>query len=287
MKLGGGRLDYQLSPGVRLMGKVIRRAEVSAIRRRRHEPPGGNRIAGRRESRNTSGQITQVISNRAVNEIKGGFTKYFFDQVNLTTWSNHWHAASRSDSHPEGVRTGSPRITFTGFTIAGNQFYPQDGVQTIWSIRDDFTFSYEAGVVTISRRAASTAAVPRLRSQLPPVHGRHRRAQRARCRANIEAACSRTRWNADTWNLAAISPLVRTYDVGVGDFFTDDSRPQIRHVAAGRLAGVTGTDAESWRALRPERECQRQGIQRAAVRRSRKARRHEQRGAAGRFRLPA
>ena len=34
-------------------------------------------------------------------------------------------------------------------------------------------------------------------------------------------------WNADTWNLAAISPWVRTYDIGVGDFFTDDSRPQI------------------------------------------------------------
>jgi hypothetical protein len=34
-------------------------------------------------------------------------------------------------------------------------------------------------------------------------------------------------FNADTWNLAAISPIVRTYDVGVGDFFTDDTRPQI------------------------------------------------------------
>ena len=31
---------------------------------------------------------------------------------------------------------------------------------------------------------------------------------------------------ADTWNLAAISPLVRTYDIGVGDFTTDDIRPQ-------------------------------------------------------------
>ena len=53
--------------------------------------------------------------------------------------------------------------------------------------------------------------------------------------ANIEALFPDP-FNADTWNLAAISPLVRTYDVGVGDFFTDDVRPQIGTWAAGRLA---------------------------------------------------
>jgi hypothetical protein len=34
-------------------------------------------------------------------------------------------------------------------------------------------------------------------------------------------------FNADTWNLAAISPLVRTYDIGIGDYTTHDVRPQI------------------------------------------------------------
>ena len=42
--------------------------------------------------------------------------------------------------------------------------------------------------------------------------------------ANIEALFPDP-WNADTWNLAAISPLVRTYDIGVGDFNLDDIRP--------------------------------------------------------------
>jgi len=230
VKLGGGRLDYQLSPGIRLMGKV------SNARKFQPFGPGGQNHPAETGSqadvnREYLGQLTHVLSNRAVNEIKGGFTKYFFDQVNLTTWSNHWHAASRSDSHPEGVDTGSPRITFTGFTIAGNQFYPQDGVQTIWSIRDDFTFSYEArgrhdlkaggellryrdyghscrrcmGVID-ARNVANGQAVPtpdQLQAWFPDA------------------------WNADTWNLAAISPWVRTYDIGVGDFFTDDSRPQI------------------------------------------------------------
>ena len=53
------------------------------------------------------------------------------------TWANHWQAAN-------GVTTGSPRITFTDFTIGGNTFYPRHGAQDIWSVRDDFTFSYDA-----------------------------------------------------------------------------------------------------------------------------------------------
>jgi hypothetical protein len=224
VKLGGGRLDYQLSPGVRLMGKAsyAKKFQPFGVGGINHPAETGSQADVNREY---LGQITQVLSNRAVNEIKGGFAKYFFDQVNLTTWSNHWQASTQSDSHPEGVLTGSPRITFTGFTIAGNQFYPQDGVQTIWSIRDDFTFSYDA-----RGRHDLKAGAEYLRDR---DYGHSCR----RCMGVIDArngplpnnieALFPDAFNADTWNLAAISPLVRTYDVGVGDFFTDDTRPQI------------------------------------------------------------
>ena len=47
-----------------------------------------------------------------MNEVKGGKTRYIFRDANLTTWSNHWQRGI-------GVTTGSPRITFTGFTIPG------------------------------------------------------------------------------------------------------------------------------------------------------------------------
>src|SRR5919204_584485 len=33
-------------------------------------------------------------------------------------------------------------------------------------------------------------------------------------------------WNADTWNLNAISPLIQTYSIGVGNYATRDVRPQ-------------------------------------------------------------
>ena len=224
VKLGGGRLDYQLSTGIRLMGKVTnaRKFQPFGVGGQNHPAETGSQADVNEEY---LGQITQVISNRAVNEIKGGFTKYFFDQINLTTWSRHWQAASHTDSHPEGVLTGSPRITFTGFTIAGNQFYPQDGVQTIWSVRDDFTLSYEA------RGRHDLKAGGELLQYRDYGHSCRRcmgviDARGGPLPANIEDLFPDP-WNADTWNLAAISPIVRTYDVGVGNFFTDDSRPQI------------------------------------------------------------
>ena len=53
--------------------------------------------------------------------------------------------------------------------------------------------------------------------------------------ANIEALFPDA-FNADTWNMAAISPLVRTYDIGIGDYTTHDVRPQYCGVDSGRLA---------------------------------------------------
>ena len=51
VKLGGVRLDYQLSPGIRLMGKVSQGAQVPAVRRRQPESSGRDRVPGRRQQR--------------------------------------------------------------------------------------------------------------------------------------------------------------------------------------------------------------------------------------------
>jgi hypothetical protein len=223
VKMGGVRLDYQLSPSNRLMGKVSsgRRWDPFTAGNNSHAAATGSQADVNHEY---LGQFTQVLGNRAVNEVKVGYTKYFFDQANLTTWSQHWQASTSSASHPGGVTTGSPRITFTGFAIGGNQFYPQDGAQTIWSVRDDFSFAYEA----------------RGRHDLK-VGGEYLRYRDyghscRRCMGVIDArggpapadieAIFPDSFNADTWNFAAISSITRTYDIGVGNFFTDDTRPQ-------------------------------------------------------------
>lgn len=91
-------------------------------------------------------------------------------------------------------------------------------------MRDDFTFSYEArgrhdlkaGVEYLSYRDYGISC----RQCMGVIDARG-----GPTPANIEEIFPDV-WNADTWNLAAISPLVRTYNIGVGNFFTDDTRPQ-------------------------------------------------------------
>ena len=154
-------------------------------------------------------QFSQVLSNRALNELRVGEAIFGLANANLTTWSNHWQKAN-------GINTGSPRITFSNFAIAGNQFYPRHQDQWVWNARDDFTYSYDA----------------RGRHDLK-IGGEflHRHQIQDNCRqcmgtidarggptpANLEALFPDP-FNVDTWNLAAISSITRSYSIGVGDF---------------------------------------------------------------------
>jgi hypothetical protein len=217
IKLGGARLDYQMSANTRLMFK--------ASEGRRWQPFGNgdtNHPAGTGSNGETNreylGQFTQVLSNRALNEVKVGYTKWIFENANLTNWDNHWQRGI-------GVTTGSPRITFTNFTIGGNTFFPRFGAQDIFSIRDDFTFSY-----TAKGRHDLKAGGEWLRqvddgSNCQVCMGQVD-ARNGPAPANVVSLFPDP-FDADTWNLAAISPLVRTYSIGVGNYLTNDVRPQI------------------------------------------------------------
>jgi hypothetical protein len=157
------------------------------------------------------------MSNRAMNEVKVGKTRWIFRNANLTTWSDHWQA-------PNGVTTGSPRITFSTFTIGGNAFYPRHGAQDIWSVRDDFTFSYTARGRHDLRAGAEYMRYVDDGNNCQVCMGRID-ARGGPTPADIEDLFPDP-FNANTWNLAAISPLVRTYDIGIGDYTTHDARPQ-------------------------------------------------------------
>ena len=216
-KLGGGRLDYQLSTQTRLMGKVTvgRVFEPFGLGNQQH-PAATNTNA--EKNHEALGQLTQVLSNRALNDVKVGYAFFNLANENLTTWNRHWQAAN-------GITLGSPRITFVGFTIAGNQFLPRHQDQDVWSVRDDFSFSYEA----IGRHDLRVGGEFLRRHQI--------QANCRQCMGTIAANARGARpgepgslvptplpvlfpdpFNADTWNLAAISPLVTTYSIGLGDF---------------------------------------------------------------------
>jgi hypothetical protein len=209
--LSTGRLDYQLSPSNRLMLKGNLTTFNSPFTQL-----GANHPAGSGSSSNQTdslqAQLTQVLSNRAVNEVKVGYAGYGFTEQNLTTWSNH-PLASR------GITNGHPRIQFTGFNITGNNNWPRYWYQNSYNLRDDFTWSYELGGRHDVKAggefmwwkfisANCTSCMGRIDARggpLPSV-------------ANMQAWFPDP-FNVDTWNLNAISNITRRYVVGISDSF--------------------------------------------------------------------
>jgi hypothetical protein len=211
VKMGGGRVDYQLSPSMRVMGK----GSAGRFYQPFGAPAANNHPASTNDTHEINnegiGQFTQVLSSRALNEVKVGYAYFKFENSGLTHWSNHWQKAN-------GITTGSPRIQFTGFNNTPNQYLPRYQDQRVWSFRDDFTFSYDAG----GRHDVRTGAEYLDRNQI--------QANCRQCGGIIDArggprpndaalqAIFPDAFNVDTWNLAALSPITRSYVIGVGDF---------------------------------------------------------------------
>lgn len=207
-KMGGGRVDYQMSPNTRLMGKghAGRRWDPFVDGNANH-PAGTNTTV--EESREFLGSFTQVLSNRALNEIKGGYAKFLLSNYNLTTWQQNLQADVTGG-------LGGPRIQFRGFQVPGNANHPRTRYQEMYNLRDDFTVTrgrhdFKVGgeylfyhELTQNRRNANYRV--NARSFAPP--------------ANLPALLPDWR-NADTWNLNALNPLITDITIGVGDFNVD------------------------------------------------------------------
>jgi len=215
-KIGGVRTDYQISPQMRVMGKVGHG--------QLWEPFGLPSATNHPASTNTTkeyndeifGQFTHVLSNRMLNEIKVGKTAFGLANTNLTHWSNHWQKAN-------GITAGSPRITFTGFLITGNQNHPRELDQDVYSVRDDFTNAF-----TAKGRHDVRAGGEYLFKDVIAVNRRQNMGLIDARGGPLPSAAQLQAWfpdafNVDTWNLAAISPLVRSYTIGVGNFPVDQS----------------------------------------------------------------
>jgi hypothetical protein len=208
VKLGGVRLDEQLSSKMRLMGKVSHSSLL--------EPFGTANLNNHPSATNTNeehntdviGTLTQVLSNRALNELRVGYASYGINQVSLTNWSHHWQAAN-------GITTDGPAIDFRGFRFNRNTNLPRYRNQNVYTFRDDFTFSYEAAgrhdlkvggeylhLLDDTRNCRYCGGLINARGGPRP--------------ANIEALFPDA-FNADTWNLAAISSITTLYTLGVSD----------------------------------------------------------------------
>src|SRR5688500_3776836 len=164
-----------------------------------------------RKNREYQGQFTQVLSNRALNEVKVGFAEWNVLQGNLTQWSNHW-------AKDIGVTEGHPRVQMVGLTIAGNQNAPRIRDQNSFMIRDDFTYSYtargthdlKAGVEWV-RLDEYTRNCRNCMSQLD--------ARLSTIPTNVMQALFPDPCNADTWNLNGLAPYTRRFTLGISETF--------------------------------------------------------------------
>ncbi len=212
--MGGLRLDYQLSPGSRLMlkGHLANHTNpfVTASGNNNHPAAADKQIA---TSNEYLLQMTKVFGSRALNEVKVGYSGYKLDQVPLTTWSNHWQAHN-------GITTGHPRVTFTGFTVAGNQNAPRIRNQNMYSVRDDFTYSYDARGRHDFKVGGEYLFYKELTRNCRNCGGQLIANAGARPNAALMESIFPDEFNADTWNLNLIpGSLIRQYNIGISDNF--------------------------------------------------------------------
>ena len=222
-KIAGIRVDYQLSQNTRLMGKVSGQNSFEPFGAGGTTNHPASTIDVDERNREYLGSFTQVLSNRTVNEIRGGYTHFGFANKTLVNWSNHWQKSN-------GITNGYPRITFTGFTINANANAPRHRDQKVWQVRDDFTHSYEfrgrhdmrAGFEFVDHYEDSLNC-----NQC----GGNIDARGTFGGAAIPSPAQMQAWfpdpfNADTWNLTAISPWIRTYTIGIGEFPNQYHQPK-------------------------------------------------------------
>ena len=209
---GSVRLDFQFTPQTRLAvrgNKSIYRQEGQGGGGASNHPSRIINVPYVSAGLWTS--VTQVLGNRAVNELKPGYTSSYRDQTSVVTnWKSNPQAS-------QGITNGAPIILFNGLTTGpSNQNTPGKIGQDNWSLRDDFTFNYNArGRHTLKAGGeyiynntwlfSCRVCVGQIDARNGPVP------------ANIEQILPV--WNdPNTWNLAALSSITRSYQVGVGDF---------------------------------------------------------------------
>jgi hypothetical protein len=130
-----GRLDYQVTPAIRLSGRM------SGYYRTFHAGGGStshpvNMGERGRIATHYTGNLTQVLSNQSVNEIRGGATFYERrDQSAVLNWKGQ-----RPVPYSPVLEGGSVLIFVRGFEIGTS---PLNIIQNTANIRDDFTTAFD------------------------------------------------------------------------------------------------------------------------------------------------
>ena len=215
-KKGGGRVDIQFSPKTHFTyrqnlqrswdpydarwagGSIIHPSSPSSV------PKTANDITAR---------LTRVLNASAVNEVAYSWGRYWWQTNPVVNWPNHPQASA-------GFTHGTPRILLRGFTVGqAHTRSPQDLTDGGPSVRDDLSFSFVGG----GRHDVKTGA-EYIHSDSPIFLcincGGTLDAQGGNIPSNVEALFPVYN-DVSSWNLNALAPITRFYQLAVGDFHVD------------------------------------------------------------------
>jgi hypothetical protein len=206
---GGGRIDVQFTPTNRMTLRgnksLVNMPYDSRYTGGATRHPSSS-ITTERHSTDFSGIFTQVLGTTTLNEGRIGYAGFYWIQDSIVPWANH--------PYP-GLTYGAPIISLRGYTIGqAHAFSHEDERQDTYSFKDTLMFSLAKG----GRHDFKVGG--EFIYQQNPVFlclrcmGSYD-AQGGPIPANIESLFPV--WNdVSTWNLGALSPIVRSYTLGIG-----------------------------------------------------------------------
>jgi hypothetical protein len=160
--------------------------------------------------------LTQVLSNRALNEIKGGYAGQHWNISPNLKWPGTPALDWRTGVGTRGIGADGfpPAILLSGYQIGPGANYPQEIGQDVYSIRDDFTYSFEKGGQHIFKTGGEYMDYSMWHHWCNVLSGRIV-ATNGSVPANIQALFPVAN-DPTTWNLAALSQITRQYQYSVG-----------------------------------------------------------------------
>ena len=224
---GGGRLDIQFSPSTHLAvrgnawSNNFPYGAVATLTSATLTPAQAQPTT--RELHEVNASLTKVLSNHAVNELKGGYAQYGWNISSIVR--TNWPPGLQT---PAGARVGygSPRVALRGLTIGqNNQFSPQIFDQKTYSVRDDFTASFSAHGRHDAKFGGEVLYYPIWNFFCNLCFGQIY-ADIAPRPANVPDLFPNL-LDSTTWNLAALSPITYRVQQGVGDFVFNTNRSDI------------------------------------------------------------
>lgn len=229
-RMGGVRVDTQFSTNSRLMVRgMLWRNALPFV-----GGGGGDGVASTtqtlasvtkndRWSDQLLGTLTQVLSNRALNELTVGFARYAWQETPRVR--SNW--PSGLDIPPQfPVGSGSVEVRLRGLTVGAGGNTPLRFVQDRYSVRDVLTYSFAARGRHDMKMGGEYIYMPIAQMLCQTCLGRLE-ADIAPRPADLLSVFPNV-LDATTWNLAALSPISVRYTQGVGK----TQALQRRHMAA-------------------------------------------------------